>query len=69
MSLGGRFEFVQEIKSPGNVFFEIYGSNKEHLPKICPDKIPVIELLEGNWGAVGCTLLVHYLLGNCPQLH
>lgn len=63
MNLTGKLEFVQEIKSPGSVFLEIFCSKKDYLPKICPDKVPVIELLEGRWGDVGCTILVHYFLG------
>ncbi|KAL3501905.1 hypothetical protein ACH5RR_036354 [Cinchona calisaya] len=50
MGLSGKLEFLQEVQSPGNVFLDIFGSKKDDLPKICPNAIPSIELLEGNWG-------------------
>ncbi|WMV20260.1 hypothetical protein MTR67_013645 [Solanum verrucosum] len=34
MALSGQLEFEVEIKTPGNIFLELYGSNKEYLPKI-----------------------------------
>ncbi|KAL3510561.1 hypothetical protein ACH5RR_029962 [Cinchona calisaya] len=62
-TLSGMQEFVQEIRSPGNVFLEIFGCKKDYLPKLCPDKIPLVELVEGNLGDVGCTIRVRYSLG------
>ncbi|CAI9096017.1 OLC1v1032079C1 [Oldenlandia corymbosa var. corymbosa] len=65
MGLSGKLQFRQEIKSPGNAFPEIfYGSKKEILPKICPERLPVLEILDGNWGEVGCTIVVHYQMAN-----
>ncbi|XP_060184073.1 kirola-like [Lycium barbarum] len=60
MGLSGQLEFEVEIKTPGSVFLEIYGSNKEHLPKICSHIVPRIDLLEGEWGQAGCVIMVYY---------
>ncbi|CAN4102178.1 unnamed protein product [Withania somnifera] len=60
MALSGELEFEVEIKSPGSIFLEIYGSNKENLPKICSNIVPRIDLLEGEWGQVGCVIMVYY---------
>ncbi|KAL3510565.1 hypothetical protein ACH5RR_029966 [Cinchona calisaya] len=51
------------MKAPAHYFLEVSGRKKDYLPKICPDKVPSIELLEGNWGDVGSIILVHYSLG------
>lgn len=68
MALSGELEFEVEIKSPGSVFVEIYGSNKEYLPKICSKIVPRIDLLEGEWGQVGCVIMVYYSIGKATNL-
>ncbi|KAM7488818.1 hypothetical protein LguiB_026302 [Lonicera macranthoides] len=55
--LSGRLEVRVEIKSPGIVFFEIFGTKKGDLPKVVPDIIPRVELLKGQWGVPGCVML------------
>lgn len=62
MALSGQLEFEVEIKTPGNIFLEIYGSNKESLPKICSQFFQKIDLLEGEWGEVGCVLMAYYFV-------
>lgn len=63
MGLSGKEELSVEIKSPGEFFFDVFGTKKALLPKICPNLIPRIDLLEGEWGTSGCTILVHSHLG------
>ncbi|KAM7488788.1 hypothetical protein LguiB_026272 [Lonicera macranthoides] len=62
MGLSGQEELNVEINSPGEFFFDVFGTKKALFPKICPNIIPRIDLLEGEWGTPGCTILVHYHL-------
>ncbi|KAM7485740.1 hypothetical protein LguiA_001749 [Lonicera macranthoides] len=62
MGLSGKEELSVEIKSPGEIFFDAFGTKKGLLQKICPNIIPLIDLLEGEWGTLGCTILVRYHL-------
>ncbi|KAM7485755.1 hypothetical protein LguiA_001764 [Lonicera macranthoides] len=62
MGLSGKEELSVEIKSPGEFFFDAFGTKKDLLQKICPNIIPRIDLLEGEWGTLGCTILVRYHL-------
>ncbi|KAM7488793.1 hypothetical protein LguiB_026277 [Lonicera macranthoides] len=61
-------ELSVEIKSPGDFFFDVFGTKKALFPKICPNIIPLIDLLEGEWGTPGCTILVHYHLDGAAMI-
>ncbi|KAM7485731.1 hypothetical protein LguiA_001740 [Lonicera macranthoides] len=63
MGLSGKEELSVKIKSSGEIFFDAFGSKQGLLPKICPNIIPRIDLLESEWGTLGCTILVHYHMG------
>ncbi|KAM7485736.1 hypothetical protein LguiA_001745 [Lonicera macranthoides] len=63
MGLSGKEELSVKIKSPGEIFFDAFGNKQGLLPKICPNIIPRIDLLESEWGTLGCTILVHYHMG------
>lgn len=60
MGLSGKVEGSVEIQSPGDIFFDILGTKKALLPKICPNIMPRIDLVEGEWGTPGCTILAHF---------
>ncbi|XP_057478782.1 kirola-like [Actinidia eriantha] len=62
MDLSGKLVINVEIKSPSEVFLDIFGTKKHELPKVAPDFVQSLELLKGEWGAVGCTLLSTFFL-------
>ncbi|XP_021894184.1 kirola-like [Carica papaya] len=46
-----------KIKSSGEEFFEFFWKQTYKLPKINPQRIRSIQLLEGHWGKQGAVLL------------
>lgn len=58
-----KLEVQTQIKSSSKRFFDVYLNNSSLLPKICPDKIRSVEVLEGNGKSVGSVRLWTYNLG------
>ncbi|PSR88149.1 Kirola like [Actinidia chinensis var. chinensis] len=62
MGLSGEKVIHVEIKSPGEGFLDIFGVKKYELAKVCPDVVQSVQLLEGEWGAIGCRIHSHLFL-------
>ncbi|KAM5567000.1 MLP-like protein 31 [Rosa sericea] len=48
-----KMQVEAEIKASAEKFYEIFRSKGYLLPKICPDMIKDLRVLEGDWGTVG----------------
>ena len=48
-----KMQVEAEIKAGAETFYEVFRSKGYLLPKICPDMIKDIRVLEGDWGTVG----------------
>lgn len=42
-------EALTELKCSGEKFYEIFRSKVHLMPKICPDMVKDIQVLEGDW--------------------
>lgn len=55
-------ELQVDIKSRGDEVFNIFMSKAYLFPKICPDKIKKIKLVEGDWNSVGSVKARAYVI-------
>ncbi|KAF7808724.1 MLP-like protein 43 [Senna tora] len=62
MSLVGKVEADVELKASALGFLEMFSTKTYQLPNIDPSFIQSVEILAGQWGAIGLILLVHYTL-------
>ncbi|KAJ9708430.1 hypothetical protein PVL29_000460 [Vitis rotundifolia] len=58
-----RLELQTEIKSSPDRIFDIYKNKTSLMPKISPDKLKSIEVLEGDGKSVGSVRLWTYVMG------
>ncbi|XP_057477458.1 MLP-like protein 423 isoform X2 [Actinidia eriantha] len=59
-----RLEHQIEIKSSPDRFFDIYKNKTYLMPKISPDNIQSIQVLEGDGRSVGSVRMWTYILGS-----
>lgn len=65
-----RLELQTEIKSSPDRIFDIYKNKTSLMPKISPDKLKSIEVLEGDGKSVGSVRLWTYVMGKkCCHMH
>ena len=58
-----KIEVQLEIKSSAEKFYEVFRSKQYLLPKICPDVVKNIKLIEGDWESVGSIKEWAYVAG------
>ncbi|KAI3433158.1 Bet_v_1 domain-containing protein [Psidium guajava] len=64
MAKVGKIEKQARIKSPPEKLFDIYKNKIDLMPKISPDKLRSIEVIEGDGKSVGSVRLWTYFLGD-----
>ncbi|KAJ6768784.1 MLP-LIKE PROTEIN 423 [Salix koriyanagi] len=57
-------EVQTEIKSSADQFYEIFRSKQYLMPKICPEYIKGVQVVHGDWEAVGSIKLWTYVAGS-----
>ncbi|KAJ6429881.1 hypothetical protein OIU84_021316 [Salix udensis] len=57
-------EVQTEIKSSADQFYEIFRSKQYLMPKICPEYIKGVQVVQGDWEAVGSIKLWTYVAGS-----
>ncbi|KAJ9153086.1 hypothetical protein P3X46_026570 [Hevea brasiliensis] len=57
-----------QIKSSGDKFYENLRSKAYLIPKICPEIVKDIQVLQGDWETMGSVRLWTYVAGNCEKL-
>ncbi|GAA0139866.1 hypothetical protein Leryth_005827 [Lithospermum erythrorhizon] len=62
MGLRGKESKQIEIKCDDNLFFEVLRYGLSHVSKLSPETIQGCDLVEGQWGAVGCVICWNF---NC----
>ncbi|KAK9698732.1 hypothetical protein RND81_08G127300 [Saponaria officinalis] len=60
MGVTGKLEIEVDIKSSGDSFHELIGTNPHHLSNITPDKIHACDLHEGDFGQPGSIVQFDY---------
>ncbi|XP_051149284.1 MLP-like protein 34 [Andrographis paniculata] len=63
MGLMGKLSAQIEIRSDGELFYELFRQNPHHISRICPDIIQSVEYLQGTYGSPGSKVLWKYLQG------
>ncbi|KAL3501899.1 hypothetical protein ACH5RR_036348 [Cinchona calisaya] len=62
MSLTGKLVSQIEIKSDGDLFYELFRQKPHHLSNVSPDTFQGVELHEGEWGVMGSVFFSNYTL-------
>uniref|UniRef100_A0A7N0UEX8 Bet v I/Major latex protein domain-containing protein n=1 Tax=Kalanchoe fedtschenkoi TaxID=63787 RepID=A0A7N0UEX8_KALFE len=57
-----------EVKSQADKLYDIFKGKAYLMPKICPDKILNLEILQGDWNSVGAVKLWTFLPGTSESL-
>ncbi|KAK4423442.1 Kirola [Sesamum alatum] len=63
MSLNGKLVSHTSIKSDGDRLFDLFSYKLSDIANICPEKIQSVDLVAGQWGAVGSVVLWTFTLG------
>ncbi|KAL0446769.1 UNVERIFIED_CONTAM: Kirola [Sesamum latifolium] len=63
MALYGMLVSRTSIKSDGDLFFELFRYKLPHIANICPEMIQSVDLVAGQWGAVGSVIRWNYSIG------
>ena len=58
-----KLEGQTEVKCKADKFFEIFTSKSYLFPKICPEKIKSVQVLEGDWATIGSVKVWNYVPG------
>ncbi|KAL0408973.1 UNVERIFIED_CONTAM: hypothetical protein Sradi_1831700 [Sesamum radiatum] len=64
MALNGKLVSRTCINADGDLFFELFRYKFSHLTNICPQLIHCVNLVAGQWGAVGSVFSANYTLGH-----
>lgn len=62
-----RVEGQKELKCQADKFFDIWARKPYLVPKMCPDKMLSIELIEGDWGKVGAVKNWNYVINDVGE--
>ncbi|XP_041011397.1 MLP-like protein 43 [Juglans microcarpa x Juglans regia] len=62
-SLSGKLSIEIEVKSSARAYYEANAKRLYEIPKLCPNCIPRIDLVEGKWEEVGAVLNWHLAYG------
>ncbi|KAL4574390.1 hypothetical protein LXL04_021219 [Taraxacum kok-saghyz] len=60
MALIGKLISYVEISSDGKVLYDLFWHKQTDCSSICPEKVHGCDLLEGERGVVGSTIIWHY---------
>lgn len=58
-----KIDTQMDVKSSAQRFYEIFRSKQYLFPKICPDLIKDVQVIEGDWESVGSIKLWSYVAG------
>ncbi|KAI7994485.1 MLP-like protein 43 [Camellia lanceoleosa] len=58
-----KLEGQTEVKCKADKFFEIFTCKSYLFPKICPEKIKSVQVLEGDWATIGSVKVWNYVPG------
>ncbi|CAL5430678.1 unnamed protein product [Camellia sinensis] len=58
-----KLEGQTEVKCKADKFFEIFTCKSYLFPKICPEKIKSVQVLEGDWATMGSVKVWNYVPG------
>ncbi|XP_023736649.2 kirola [Lactuca sativa] len=61
MALSGILVKKIPIKSDGNVFYDILTYSPYNVCEICPDCMNGVDLEDGEWGVIGCVIVVSFI--------
>lgn len=62
-ALSGKLVSKTQIKSDGDVFYQLFRDETHRISSLSPDKIQGVELVEGVWGTEGSVICSKYVLG------
>ena len=63
MSLFGKLEAEVEIKAPSYKFHEANTKRVAEIPKLIPNFIQSLDLVEGEWGQKNSVMCWYFILG------
>ncbi|GMY34001.1 mlp-like protein 43 [Fagus crenata] len=61
MSLFGKVEAEVEIKAPASKFHEVYSKRLPEVPKLSPNFLKSVDLIEGQWGEEGSVMCWYFI--------
>ena len=68
MSLFEKVEAEVEIKASANRFHEVNSKRIAEVPKLSPNFIQSVDLLEGEWGKEGSVMCWYFLFGKSIKI-
>ena len=63
MSLFGKVEAEIEIKASAYKFYEVNSKRLAEVPKLGPNFIQSVDLVEGEWGQEGSVMCWYFIFG------
>ncbi|KAJ0038683.1 hypothetical protein Pint_22299 [Pistacia integerrima] len=61
MAKMSKMEVQTEVNSSADKFYNVFRHEVQLMPKIIPEKIKDVKLLQGDWGTVGSVKLWTYV--------
>ena len=68
MSLFGKVEAEVEIKAPASKFHEVNSKRLPEVPKLSPNFLKSVDLIEGQWGEEGSVICWYFIFGKSSKI-